>query len=201
MNNFWNERYSAHEYAFGTEPNVFFAGELRKLPRPGHILFPCEGEGRNAVYAAEQGWTVEAFDLSEMGKRKALQWAQARGVELSYHFADALTEEYPAAMFDAIALIYAHFSAADRRLIHRKMVQWLKPGGTIILEAFHPDQLGFSSGGPKDPTMLYTEALLAEDFEELHTDLLVSEHVTLEEGKYHQGPAAIVRFVGHKQIL
>ena len=72
MNNFWNERYSAHEYAFGTEPNVFFAGELRKLPRPGHILFPCEGEGRNAVYAAEQGWTVEAFDLSEMGKRKAL---------------------------------------------------------------------------------------------------------------------------------
>ena len=63
MKDFWNERYGAPEYAYGTEPNVFFKQELDGL-KPGRLLLPAEGEGRNGVYAAEKGWSVSAYDWS-----------------------------------------------------------------------------------------------------------------------------------------
>ena len=72
MIDFWNDRYGADEYAYGTLPNEFLKAELAKL-KPGSILFPAEGEGRNAVFAAKQGWQASAFDMSTAGKSKAEQ--------------------------------------------------------------------------------------------------------------------------------
>ena len=80
---FWNQRYQADDYAYGTSPNVFFKEQLDKLPA-GSILLPADGEGRNGVYAAERGWQVSAFDLSREGKRKAEALAAKRGVSLRY---------------------------------------------------------------------------------------------------------------------
>jgi len=65
----WNERYSKEEFAFGKQPNNYLKEQLEKINR-GTILFPAEGEGRNAVFAAKLGWTVSAFDISMEGKRK-----------------------------------------------------------------------------------------------------------------------------------
>ena len=197
MNNFWNERYTEKEFAYGTDANVFLAGELEKLPA-GKILFPCEGEGRNAVFAAKKGWDVTAFDLSEEGLKKALTLAQQNKVSVKYQVADALTVEYPAESLDAVALIYAHFPASARRTIHQKIISWLKPGGLLILEAFNPLQINNTSGGPKEPSMLYTGEMLEEDFRPLKTQLLISQKITLNEGKYHQGIAYVVRYIGQK---
>lgn len=72
MKDFWNERYKESDYIYGTLPNEFFAASLASL-NPGKIILPCEGEGRNAVYAASLGWTVLAFDFSESAKEKALK--------------------------------------------------------------------------------------------------------------------------------
>jgi hypothetical protein len=63
MNNFWDERYADEEYVYGTTPNQYFKQELEKLT-PGKILLPGEGEGRNAVFAATQGWKVTARSKS-----------------------------------------------------------------------------------------------------------------------------------------
>ena len=71
--NFWDERYSSKEYVYGVEPNQFFKQVLDKIPIPGKLLLPGEGEGRNAVYAAKMGWHVDAFDQSSEGKLKALK--------------------------------------------------------------------------------------------------------------------------------
>ena len=60
MKEFWNSRYQEKEYAYGLEPNLFFKSELIKLI-PGKALFPAEGEGRNAVFAAKSGWEVTAL--------------------------------------------------------------------------------------------------------------------------------------------
>ena len=49
--NRWNDRYSANEFAYGEQPNNYLKEQLEKLP-VGTILFPAEGEGRNAVFAA-----------------------------------------------------------------------------------------------------------------------------------------------------
>ena len=65
----WNERYGQKAYAFGTEPNVFLKEQLDEL-NPGSILFAAEGEGRNAIYAAANGWEAHAFDISEEGQKR-----------------------------------------------------------------------------------------------------------------------------------
>ncbi len=200
MSNFWNERYSAAEYIYGEEPNVFFAEQLGLLS-PGLIILPCEGEGRNAAYAASQGWNVKAFDASEAGKIKALQLADKKGVSIQYAIDDAATANYPDSSADVVAFIYAHLLPAVRKQLHQKAINWLKPGGKIILEAFNPKQLQNNSGGPKDVSMLYTGDMMKEDFGGLKIELLQTIQTTLNEGQYHDGKAQVIRFVGVKKIF
>jgi SAM-dependent methyltransferase len=200
MSNFWNERYSEKEYVYGENPNIFFEEQLSQL-NPGTIILPCEGEGRNAVYAASQGWKVKAFDSSEAGKMKALQLANKKNVIIDYSIEDAVAASYPENSADVVAFIYAHFPPATRKQIHQKAIHWLKPGGKIIIEAFNPNQLQNNSGGPKDLSMLYTEETIKEDFEELKIELLQTNQTILEEGKYHEGKADVIRFVGIKEII
>jgi hypothetical protein len=200
MSNFWNERYSEKEYVYGEEPNVFFAEQLSKLT-PGTIILPCEGEGRNAVYAALHGWKVKAFDSSEAGKIKALQLAGKKEVVIDYDIDDAVTVNYGESNADVVALIYAHFPPSIRKQIHQKAIQWLKPGGKIIMEAFNPDQLQNNSGGPKELSMLYTEEMMKEDFEGLRIEWLQTVQTILNEGKYHEGKADIIRLIASKEAV
>ena len=79
MKEMWNNRYGAEGYAYGTEPNVFFQQALTKYKPSGSMLLPCEGEGRNAVFAASTGLEITAFDLSKEGKNKAEKLAARSG--------------------------------------------------------------------------------------------------------------------------
>src|SRR5438045_8268388 len=101
----WNERYSKDEFAFGESPNNYLKEQLEKLD-VGTILFPAEGEGRNAVFAAKLGWTVSAFDISEEGKNKAFRLAEANEVTIDYQLGELQTLNYDPEQFDVIASIY-----------------------------------------------------------------------------------------------
>lgn len=194
---FWNARYAADEYAYGTAPNEFLREALEALT-PGTILFPAEGEGRNAVYAATRGWQVSAFDQSSSGQQKALALAASKGVTITYTIADADLFACEPDSFDCVALIFAHFPPDLRKRVHAQMVRALRPGGTLILEAFSPAQLGRPSGGPKELPMLYTVEALQQDFAAL-TSLEISEAVIqLSEGPFHQGEGAVIRAVGKR---
>ena len=199
MNNQWDERFGGNEYVYGKDPNAFFAEQLESLPI-GNILFPCEGEGRNAVYASSKGWNTVAFDGSFQGKEKAEKLALEKKVDIHYILENAETIEFPKDSFDAIVLIFAHFPDAIRSIIHHKMVTWLKPGGTLVLEAFNPLQIPYTSGGPKDMSMLYTKQIMMSDFKELSTIMVSEEETVLNEGPLHQGIAQVLRFVGRKRI-
>ena len=197
MKSFWNERYAAAEFVYGTAPNEYFKAVLDKLPA-GKLLLPCEGEGRNAVYAASQSWAVDAFDQSEAGKEKCYQLSTANGVTIHYQIADALNFDYGEEQYDVIALIYAHFPPAIRSAIHQKCVQSLKKGGIIIMEAFSPLQLNNSSGGPKDLSMLYTTEILLEDFSHTSIEYTEALQVNLNEGAFHSGIGDVVRLIAKK---
>src|SRR5882672_261786 len=106
----WNDRYSKKDFAYGVQPNNYLKEQLEKLD-VGKILFPAEGEGRNAVFAARLGWTVSAFDISVEGKSKAIRLAETNKVTIDYQVGELQTLEYHREQFDAIALIYAHFPA------------------------------------------------------------------------------------------
>jgi hypothetical protein len=82
--------------------------------------------------------------------------------------------------------------------VHTRLLQFLRPGGRILIEGFHTSQLGKTSGGPKDLSMLYTKENIAEDFVGIQTQLLEEKNVVLEEGSYHNGEASVLRYIGIK---
>jgi SAM-dependent methyltransferase len=198
MKDFWNERYAAEDYAYGIEPNVFFKTQLEDLPK-GKILFPAEGEGRNAVYAAQKGYEVYAFDSSVAGKTKADNLAKHKNVSLKYAVSSIEESNYPQDFFDGIVLIFAHFPPHVRKEYHQKLFTFLKPNGFIVFEAFSKNQIQNTSGGPANIEMLYTEEQIKTEFVDINFTFLETLEIHLDEGSFHQGKASVVRFTGTKK--
>lgn len=197
MKDFWNERYANEKFVYGTEPNEFIKQQLDKLD-PGKILFPAEGEGRNAVYAALHNWEVTAFDMSENARKKAIQLANENKVSIQYEVSDVLSFDSEK-QFDVIAFSYAHFPADIRKKAHKHLMHFLKPGGIVIFEAFAKSQLGSPSGGPKNEAMLFSIEEIKQEFPDLEFDLLKEMTIEISEGIYHQGEAQVIRFVAYKK--
>jgi len=203
MNQKWDERYKEQEFAYGKNPNEFFKEWLPKFI-PGSLLMPADGEGRNGVYAAKLGWDVTSFDLSVEGQSKALQLATENQVTIKYIVGDFEKLMFEKESFDAIGLVYAHFSAEKKSVFHQKLNDCLRPGGIVIFEAFSKKHLLFKKrnpriGGPDDINMLYSKEEIAADFENYDTVLLAEEEILLAEGKYHIGTGSVIRFVGRKK--
>lgn len=202
MKEFWEARYAEEHYAYGKEANAYLKQVLPSL-KPGRILFPGEGEGRNAVYAASLGWESFAFDQSNEGRRKAIALAEQRALAVTYDVCTFSEMNYKSNSFDAIALIFVHLSPQDRAIYHRKLIEYLKPGGYLILEAFSKKHLEFNTrnpqaGGPKSLEMLYSEEELRSDFEPLNIVELQSLETHLAEGVYHSGQSAVLRLKAQK---
>lgn len=204
MKEFWNARYREEGYAYGNEPNVFFKEQLDQIPAPGRILLPAEGEGRNAVYAAERGWEVVAFDISASGREKALALASERSVNIDYQTGAFDEIKLGDKCFNVIGLIYAHFPSSIRRSLHQSFCDLLCPSGRIILEGFSTQHLTYqqknpSVGGPQQEDLLFFEKMISDDFCNLTPSLLEEIEVLMNEGKYHLGLSHVLRFVGIKQ--
>jgi SAM-dependent methyltransferase len=198
MKEFWNERYSKSEYAYGTEPNQFFKRAIDRM-NPGKLIMPGEGEGRNAVHAAKKGWDVFAFDYSEEAKRKALALASESEVNIRYEVSYAEDILIPENEYDAAALIFVHLQKEHFEPLLQKVIRSLKTGGILILELYSEKQLGRKSGGPKSKDLLFNYDELRSLLNGVNVDLLEEKEVELEEGKYHQGKAVVIRGVVTKK--
>ena len=199
----WNDRYSKAEFAYGAEPNQYLKEQLDKL-KVGKILFPAEGEGRNAVYAANLGWKVSAFDISTEGKKKALELAGINNVTIDYEIGELQSLNYSPGEFDAIALIYAHFPSDIKSLYHRMLNKYLRKGGIIIFEAFSKSHINYIAkneqvGGPKETEMLFSVDEIKSDFDNYEIMELEEKEIVLKEGTFHNGIGSVIRFVGCKK--
>ena len=160
MENFWDNRFKSNEYAYGTLPNSFYKSAIESYKLKGKILLPAEGEGRNAVYAAQQGLQVYAFDTSIEGKNKAMKLAERNNVSIKYEVGEFFELDLIKEKFDVAALIFAHFSPEILPVYHKKVIDLLKPGGIVIIEGFSKNHLKYQennpfAGGPKDLEMLF----------------------------------------------
>ncbi len=201
--NRWNERFSNEEFAYGEEPNNYLKAQLEKLA-PGSILFPAEGEGRNAVFAARMGWTVSAFDISVEGKKKALKLAEANEVKIDYQLGELGVLNFKPEQFDAMALIYAHFPADIKSSYHKSLDKYLRAGGMIIFEAFSKKHVEYikmneAVGGPKDIDMLFSIEELTSDFSNYEIIEMSETEIELKEGQFHNGTGSVIRFLARKK--
>jgi len=198
MKEFWNERYSESEFVYGKQPNQFFKRAIDRI-KPGKVLLPAEGEGRNAVYAANRGWDVFAFDYSEEAKQKALTFAAESGADIRYELSFAEDILLPEHEYDATALIFVHLPKNVFEPFLQKVIRSLKPGGILIMELYSEKQLERDSGGPKSKDLLFNHDELRSLLKDVKVDQYEEKEVNLTEGKYHQGEAVVIRAIATKK--
>ncbi|MCC6229996.1 MAG: class I SAM-dependent methyltransferase [Phycisphaerales bacterium] len=195
---FWNERYGSQELVYGEAANEFLVGMADRCVLHGRALDIGAGEGRNALFWAARGLDVLAVDQSDVGMRKAQEMARKRGLHLRTLAADLREYVGEPAAFDVVSSIFVHLPSDLRALVHRRVVEWLKPGGVFILEAYGPEQISRNTGGPKEPALLASlETILGElsGLKIEHRAALVRD---VKEGAFHSGTADVVQVVARR---
>jgi cyclopropane fatty-acyl-phospholipid synthase-like methyltransferase len=195
----WQTRFAAPGYFYGTAPNEFLKSKAPLLRKGERALAIADGEGRNGVFLAEQGLDVLSLDFSPLAQAKARRLATERGVTLKIEQADLRTWAWPPAAFDVVAAIFFQFATpSERSAIFAGIKKTLKPGGLLLLQGYSVKQLQYKTGGPSQPELLYTRALLEEAFGDFLT-LEINEHdIVIQEGDRHSGMSALIELVGRK---
>ncbi len=195
---FWDDRYGTTDYLYGTEPSDFLAERYSVLPRGGKILCLADGEGRNGVFLATQGMRVTGVDSSAVGLAKAQRLAAERGVSIDTVVADLASWELGDASWDGVVSIWAHLPAPIRATLHPRILRALRPGGILLLEHYHPRQLGYGTGGPPDPTMMLTLEELEAAFPDwIRRHTFEGERVVVE-GSGHGGKSYVTQAILEK---
>ncbi|MBT8119413.1 MAG: class I SAM-dependent methyltransferase [Gammaproteobacteria bacterium] len=193
----WNQRYSSESYAYGKRANDFLVSMIDRLPT-GKILCLAEGEGRNAVWLAEQGNDVTAVDASVVGLQKANSLANARGVEITTVHADLADYDIGKQQWDAIISIFCHLPAGLRQDVHHRCIAGLRDDGMILLEAYTPSQLEYKTGGPPVAEMMMDADSLSSELDGLEFLHLRECVRDIHEGEFHNGTGAVVQLLAKR---
>lgn len=193
----WDERYAQAGYAYGTEPNDFLVAHATQIP-PGRVLCLAEGQGRNAVWLAQQGYAVTAVDLFAVGLAKAQQLAAERGVSITTVQADLAEYVIEQDAWDGIVSIFCHLPVLARQRLYGQVATGLRPGGVFLLEAYAPKQLEFGTGGPSSVELLVPLTAVRRELAGLEWAIAREVEREIHEGRMHIGHSAVVQLLGKK---
>lgn len=195
----WNNRFSQSGFLFGEEPNVYLRQQAARLVSRGKTLSVADGEGRNSVWLAQQGFEVTAFDFSAPAVAKARQLARRHQVQVDFHCCDWADFDWRDGVYDNVIGIFFQFADPDRRQkLFNRMAASLRPGGILLIQGYHIDQLQFNTGGPGVLEHLYTPELLREALPGMEIEDLRTYRDHLQEGRGHCGMSALLGYVGRK---
>ncbi len=196
---FWDQRFAAPEYIFGTEPNRFLASQAHRLSPGMRVLDLACGEGRNAVWLAQRGCRVTAFDISPLALEKARRLVVERGVEVDLREASVDDWRWEPGAYDVIACIFIQFAEpAQRARLFDGFHATLAAGGLVLLQGYTPRQLDYRTGGPGQLSHLYTATMLREAFARFEILELREHEQELAEGSKHVGRSALVDLVARR---
>lgn len=196
--NKWNIRFQSEDYVYGKEPNVFLEEFQKKLKLSGEALAIAEGEGRNAVYLAEQGMEVTTWDFAESGLAKTNKLAGERGVEVSTKLVDLNEANWTESTWDEIVCVFGHFPTELREKTLQGVKKAVKPGGYFLTEVYSPYQIPYKSGGPQNLDYLYKPEEFLKIFADWRIIHFFLGEITRNEGEMHTGLAHVIQFVGQK---
>ena len=196
---FWDQRFASEDYVFGTAPNAFLASQSQLFKPRVRVLDLACGEGRNAVWLAQQGCEVVAIDISPVAIEKARRLAAARGVHVAFELVDVRDWHWPPSAFDAVVSIFIQFAApAERAELFAGFVATLRPNGVLVLQGYTPKQLQYKTGGPPQAEHMYTEGMLREAVAGLEIVHIREHDDVLSEGTKHVGLSALIDLVARK---
>lgn len=158
----WNKRYANKEFVWTVDPNRFLVAELAGLP-PGRALDLGCGEGRNAVWLAEQGWRVTAVDFSDIGLDKGRQLASARHATVTWVLADVTSYRPHRGTYDLVLICYLQLPARERSRVLKHAQEALALHGTLLYIGHDLSNLEHGWGGPQDPAVLCTPQQVVAD--------------------------------------
>lgn len=180
----WNKPFLEHKIDFkkGPSPLLVHALEGRK---PGEALDLGMGEGRNAIFLAQQGWRVTGVDYSDVAVNLARARAAKLGLSLQTVVKDLDAYDFGRERWDLIVLFYMHAwfhtSPTDPPL---RVLRALRPGGLLVMEGY---------AGGKDE---FQTNELPRLFDKLR--IIYYQDVT-DEAEWDPGRRSrIVRFIGEK---
>lgn len=188
----WDSIFSQEAFAYGEEPNLFVKEMAPHLPLGCAGGF-AEGEGRNAVYLAEQGFDVTVIDQSEVGLQKAQQLAAKRQQTIDVLQADLLKDELPKGKFDVVFNIFGHLHRDDLPHLLTQMIAALKSEGVLLFEFYSHRQLQYGTGGPGNPEYLYHPNDLLPLLEPYQIQHFFYGEVERYEGEKHRGRCHVIQ--------
>ena len=178
----WDERFAGEEYMFGKQPAQALVRHCHLLHQNGTTLAVADGEGRNSVYLAKQGFDVTAMDSSKVGIAKAKKLSAA------------------AKTYDNVVAIFIQFTPPDKwAQIFDGMKSALRPGGCLLLHGYTPKQVDYGTGGPSCASHLYTSDMLAQAFCDMDITCNEAYEAVLDEGPGHKGQSALIDFIAYKR--
>jgi SAM-dependent methyltransferase len=152
----WDARYaSTPGLVWSADPNRFVVESVTGLA-PGAALDLAAGEGRNAVWLAEQGWRVTAVDFSPVAVGRGRELAAGRGVQVEWRVADVTAYRPVPGSYDLVLISYLHLPAGDLARVLAAAKQALRPGGSLVVVGHDLANLTGGTGGPQDPAVLLT---------------------------------------------
>ncbi|WP_136443518.1 class I SAM-dependent methyltransferase [Pacificoceanicola onchidii] len=195
MSTFWNDRYATEGYVFGTAPAAFLPAHAGLIPFGASALCVADGEGRNAVWLAEQGCAVTAFDVSENALAKAASLAETREVSVDFH-QNGIEDWDWNRQYDLVLGCFIQFvGPPEQATLLNNLKRAVAPGGRLMLHGYTPEQVALGTGGPGREENMYTEALLRQHFGDMNILRLATYEAHLNEGSGHKGRSALIDLI------
>jgi 2-polyprenyl-3-methyl-5-hydroxy-6-metoxy-1,4-benzoquinol methylase len=191
----WDERFDSEEYRYGKEANDFLKSNFQEITK-GKVLCIGEGEGRNSVFLAKQGYIVTALDYSSTGLKKVEKLALENKVEVELIHADITKYNFEQNVWQGIVSIFCHIDEFSRKEVHKNCVTALSTNGVFLLEGYSPNQLKYATGGPKSLNLLMD--LTDIKYELSGLEFLHSQEIEREilEGSLHKGMGSVIQIIG-----
>jgi len=130
----WEEHYTAKPQVWSGRVNARLAEVVPEIAGTRALDLGC-GEGADAIWLAEHGWTVTAVDISDTALSRARAAAVERGLAGRIDFQQhELTSSFPDGPFDLVSAQFLHSTLEmDRSAILRRAAASLAPGGTLLI--------------------------------------------------------------------
>lgn len=160
---FWDERYSSSPSLWSGHVNAVVRDETAGLA-PGRALDVGCGEGGDALWLAERGWSVLGVDVSQVAVERAAARAAAVGLtdRVAFEVRDLMTWTPPAATYDLVSVSFVHLPSDDRRAVYAALAGSVAVGGVFLVAAHHPSDIDVVPRPPY-PDLFFTPDDLVED--------------------------------------